>query len=72
MGRNQALAKKVAAHPPVSLRLCKKMLREAQGMSLSASLEMAAGMQALVQHTKDQNEAVTAFLEKRKPVFTGK
>jgi hypothetical protein len=28
-------------------------------------------MQALIQHTADQHEAVTAFLEKRKPVFKG-
>jgi 1,4-dihydroxy-2-naphthoyl-CoA synthase len=28
-------------------------------------------MQALVQHTADQHEALTAFLEKRKPDFQG-
>lgn len=66
-----ALAKRIASQPPVSLRLCKKILRESQTLSLTASLEMAAGMQALVQHTADQHEAVTAFLEKRKPVFKG-
>ena len=72
MEEAMALAKKVASQPPISLRLCKKILRESQAMSLTASLEMAAGMQALVQHTADQHEAVTAFLEKRKPVFQGK
>lgn len=29
-------------------------------------------MQALVQHTADQHEAVTAFLEKVEPVFPGR
>jgi enoyl-CoA hydratase/carnithine racemase len=66
------MAQKIAAQPPVSMRLCKKILRESQHMPLSASLEMAAGMQAIVQATKDQHEAVNAMLEKRKPTFTGK
>ena len=72
MEEAMALARKIASQPPISLRLCKKILRESQGIPLTASLEMAAGMQALVQHTADQHEAVTAFLEKRKPVFLGK
>jgi enoyl-CoA hydratase/carnithine racemase len=67
----QALVKRIAAQPPHSLRLCKKLLRESMSSSLANSLEMAAGMQALVQHTADQHEAVTAFFEKRPPRFKG-
>jgi enoyl-CoA hydratase/carnithine racemase len=67
----RTLARKIAAQPPHSLRLCKKLLREAPAVSLPAHLEMVAGMQALVQHTADQREAVTAFFDKRKPRFTG-
>jgi enoyl-CoA hydratase/carnithine racemase len=66
-----ALAGRIAAQPPHALRLCKKLLREAPGMNLRAHLEMAAGMQAMVQHTSDQVEAVNALLEKRKPIFKG-
>lgn len=66
-----AMARRIAAQPPHSLRLCKKLIREGYAMSLSASLEMAAGMQAQVQHTHDQHEAVVAFFEKRKPKFIG-
>ena len=36
-------------------------------MSHGAILEMAASTQALAQSTADHREAVTAFLEKRKP-----
>lgn len=67
-----ALARRIARHPPTSVRLCKKLMRESQAMSLSASLEMAAGMQALVQHSDDQTEALHAFLDKRAPRFTGR
>ena len=66
-----ALARRIAAQPPHSLRMCKKLLRDAMGIGLPASLEMAAGMQALVQHTGDQHEAVLALFDKRPPRFTG-
>lgn len=65
------LARKIAQQPRHSSRMTKKLIRESQNMTLSASLEMAASMQAIVQHTKDQHEAVVALLEKRKPDFTG-
>jgi enoyl-CoA hydratase/carnithine racemase len=65
------LAKRIAAQPPHSLRLCKKLVRDAMHLSLPNSLEMAAGMQALAQHTEDQHEAVMAFFEKRPPRFKG-
>jgi enoyl-CoA hydratase/carnithine racemase len=65
------LAKRIAAQPPHSLRLCKKLVRDSMRLTLADSLEMAAGMQALAQHTQDQQEAVTAFFEKRPPRFKG-
>jgi enoyl-CoA hydratase/carnithine racemase len=66
-----ALAARIAKHPPHSLRLTKRLLRESARMDLPGALELAAAMQALVQHTSDQQEAVAAFLQKRAPVFTG-
>lgn len=67
-----ALAERIAAQPPHSLRLCKKLLRESPNVSLATSLEMAAGMQAIVQHTADQHEAVVALLDKRPARFEGR
>ena len=64
-----AMARRIAAHPPRSLRLTKRLLRESQHVPLHTALEMAASMQALAQSTHDQHEAVLAFLEKRKPKF---
>lgn len=71
MSEAMALARRIAAQPPHSLRMCKKLLRDGQHVSLPASLEMAVGMQALVQHTRDQHGAVIALFEKRSARFTG-
>ena len=69
MDEAHALATKIAAQPVHSLRLTKRLLRDSQQVSLPIALELASNMQALVQHTKDQHEAVVAFTEKRKPKF---
>jgi enoyl-CoA hydratase/carnithine racemase len=72
MHEAMALARRIAGHPPHSLRMYKKLLRESQAMSLPASLELAAGMLAQINHTEDQREAVAAFFEKRAPVYVGR
>jgi enoyl-CoA hydratase/carnithine racemase len=66
-----AMAARIAANPSQTVRLSKRLLRESMHVSLSTSLEMAAAYQALAHYTKDHDEAVRAFLEKRKPNFTG-
>lgn len=40
-------------------------------MSLSSLLQLSAAMQAIAHTTADHTEAVTAFVEKRKPNFGG-
>lgn len=67
----QALARRIAAHPPRSLRLTKRLLRESERSTLASSLELAAAYQALAHHTKDHDEAVNAFIDKRPPVYRG-
>ena len=66
------LASRIAANPWRTVRLTKRLLRESGAMSLATSLEMAAAYQALAHYTPDHDEAVLAFLEKRKPEFTGR
>jgi enoyl-CoA hydratase/carnithine racemase len=65
-------AKRIAVHPPLTLRMSKRLLRESQHVSLATSLEIAAAYQALAHYTKDHDEAVLAFIEKRPPTFTSK
>jgi 2-(1,2-epoxy-1,2-dihydrophenyl)acetyl-CoA isomerase len=66
-----ALAEKITANPPRALRLTKRLLREAQTARMDQILELSAAFQALAHETKDHKEAVSAFLEKRTPSFTG-
>jgi enoyl-CoA hydratase/carnithine racemase len=72
MEEARALAARITRHPLHSIRLNVRMLREAGRLDLPASLEMAAAMQAIVQQTDDQYEAVAAVIEKREPKFTGR
>lgn len=68
----KALADRIAANPPTGVRLAKRLMREGRTASLATVLELSAAMQALAHATDDHKEAVGAFLEKRKPVFTGR
>jgi len=64
-------ARLIAQNPPRAVRATKRLLREAQDISLSGLLALSASMQALVHETADHEEAVSAFLAKRTPSFTG-
>ncbi|WP_284337233.1 crotonase/enoyl-CoA hydratase family protein [Comamonas sp. NoAH] len=65
----KALAQKIAANPAAVMRMTKRLLREGQNSSLASLLEISAGYQAVAHKTADHREAVTAFVEKRKPRF---
>jgi len=72
MSAARALAGRIAANPPDTLRMTKRLLREGQYMRLPSLLEISAAYQALAHSTEDHKEAVNAMLEKRKPTFTGR
>ncbi len=67
----QALAGRIAANPPQTLRLVKRLLREAQHARLGEVLQLSAAFQALAHETADHREALDAFFDKRSAVFTG-
>jgi len=66
------IAARIVRHPMHSIRLNTRLLREAGRLDLPATLELAAAMQAIVQQTQDQYEAVAAAIEKREPHYQGK
>ena len=63
------LADEIASNPPQVTRMTKRLIREGMGMSLSSLLELSAAHQALAHLTADHREAVSAFLDKRRPTF---
>jgi enoyl-CoA hydratase/carnithine racemase len=65
------LAERIADNPPHAVRMTKRLMREAMHTRLDTTLEMSAAFQSLSHQTADHREAVSAFLEKRKPLFKG-
>jgi enoyl-CoA hydratase/carnithine racemase len=65
------LAQRVASNPPHTLRMTKKLLREGQKMSMESLLELSAAMQPLAHHTRDHDEALNGFLDRRPTTYTG-
>ncbi len=67
----RAVADKIAANPPHAVRMTKRLLRQGQDTTLANLLEMSAAMQSLAHATRDNEEAIDAFLGRRAPSFTG-
>ncbi len=67
-----SLAKQLAAMPTRSLALAKKAINASFENDLAAQLALEEDLQRQAGHTADYAEGVRAFLEKRKPVFTGR
>jgi enoyl-CoA hydratase/carnithine racemase len=65
------IADRIAVNPPHAVRMSKRLVRQGLNTDLKTLLELSAAMQALAHHTADHREAVAAFVEKRKPKFTG-
>ncbi|CAK7071521.1 MAG: Short-chain-enoyl-CoA hydratase [Desulfovibrio sp.] len=68
----RAFAQKIAEKAPFSMELAKKQLNFAAESTLDAALVAELEGMVFVGFTKDWQEGVDAFAEKRKPVFTGK
>jgi enoyl-CoA hydratase/carnithine racemase len=66
------LAATIAAGPPLALSMTKRQLDNAGTSSLAQALEVEALAQTVNVATDDLREALTAFVERRPPVFTGK
>jgi enoyl-CoA hydratase/carnithine racemase len=71
MAAAHELAARIAVNPPFAVRMTRRLLREAWRSDLDKILELSSGLQALAHATRDHEEAVAAFIEKRTPTFTG-
>jgi 2-(1,2-epoxy-1,2-dihydrophenyl)acetyl-CoA isomerase len=66
------LAWKIAAGPPLAIRLAKRALYHNADCDLRQALEFETFAQNVCQDTEDAREGVRAFVEKRAPVFRGR
>jgi len=67
-----SLATKLAGKSQMALKLCKEVVTNGLEMDLQRACSYEADLFALSFATADQQEGMTAFLEKRAPLFTGR
>jgi enoyl-CoA hydratase/carnithine racemase len=60
----RGLAARIAVNPASTLRMSKRLMREAQGATLDSLLQLSASLQALAQDSPAHAEAVRAFLQR--------
>jgi enoyl-CoA hydratase/carnithine racemase len=65
-------ATRLAAGPPIALAQTKRLLNNSSNVTLEEALDDEGAAQAVNFGTKDTVEAMTAFIEKREPRFTGR
>ncbi len=67
----RAMAARVLSLGPLAIRLAKQALNASANMPLQSGLMFESMIQAVTFESKDKMEGASAFLEKRKPAFTG-
>ena len=65
-------AGRLAAGPPLALRLTKRMLANSFSLGLAEALAWEAAAQSVNLASRDTQEGVAAFIEKRPPSFQGR
>jgi enoyl-CoA hydratase len=68
----RALAAEIAANSPVAVQGTKAVLAANEGRTVAEGLDYVATWNAGMLASDDLVEAVTAFMQKRKPKFTGR
>jgi enoyl-CoA hydratase/carnithine racemase len=71
LDRAIALARTIAALPPIAARKIKELVAQGADLPLEAGLALERQAFQLMFDTQDQKEGMAAFLEKRPPHFRG-
>ena len=72
MPHTMKMAKRMASKPPITTRYTKRLLKLSREATLKDFLAQCSFFQGVCHQTEDHKEAVTAFVEKRKPDFAGR
>jgi 2-(1,2-epoxy-1,2-dihydrophenyl)acetyl-CoA isomerase len=72
MSKAREWAERLAAGPPIAIRITKRMMYKQLTMGLDNALEDAALGTMVANYTEDVKEGTAAFHEKRPPKFKGK
>jgi methylglutaconyl-CoA hydratase len=72
MSRARELAGQLMENSPASLRATKQLLSDHARAELDAQIEVAVRENAAIRNTSDFREGIASFLEKRKPIWSGK
>lgn len=72
MSHARTLAAELATKPPIALRYAMEAINKGLEMPFGEACDLEAALFGMVTTTDDMREGTKAFLEKRKPEFTGK
>lgn len=71
-GAARAVADRIAANAPLSVRAIKRLVRQGMDMPLAAGMDGERYVFGLLRDTEDRIEGRRAFQEKRPPVYKGR
>lgn len=71
LAKAEGIAQEIAANVPLTVQGVKDLLRFSKKFGVQAGLEYVAQKNAASLKSEDLNEAMAAFMEKRKPEFKG-
>jgi enoyl-CoA hydratase/carnithine racemase len=66
------MARKIAAGPPIAMRLSKLMLYKGLEFDLETAMQMAAAAETITLTSHDHEEGAAAFRESRQPQYEGR
>ena len=71
MQRAGAIAGAIAANPPLAVQACRELATRGRELTLADGMRLELALSHLTRASQDSKEALSAYVEKRAPVFRG-